>query len=108
MEDFGKQIQSAYQEHYYLILGIRIGAGILFGLIPLILGIKKKKRNLAILTFIISVIVGTLAPILLIIAIPIFIWLILRKPKIVETEPLEAEVAHEKAIEVSVENPENS
>ena len=108
MEDTVKQIQIAYQEHYYLILGIRISAGILFGLIPLILGIKKKKRNLAILTFIISVIVGTLAPVLLIIAIPIFIWLILRKQKTVVTDPVDAEVGNENAIGVSVENSEIS
>ena len=108
MEDTAKQIQIAYQEHYYLILGIRIGAGILFGSIPLILGIKKKKRNLAFLTFIISVIVGTLAPVLLIIALPIFIWLILRKPKTVETGFIDAEIRNENAIDVSVENPENS
>jgi hypothetical protein len=91
MEDFGKQIQLAYQEHYYLILAIRIGAGILSGLILLLLGIKKQKRNLAILAFVVSLIIGTIAPILLIIDIPIFIWLILRKPKteeFAETENL--------------------
>jgi len=89
MEQIGKQIELAYQEHYYLILLIRLVAGLLMGLIPLILGIKKKNRNLGILGFIVSIICGIITPILLIVIVPIFVWLIFRKPNIeksVDTE----------------------
>lgn len=89
MEQTLKQIELAYQEYYYYILLIRIGAGVLMGLIPLILGIRRKRRNLGIWGFIVSIIGGTITPILLIIIVPIFVWLILRKPKAEESANIE-------------------
>ncbi|MEP6902146.1 MAG: hypothetical protein ABJA66_10380 [Actinomycetota bacterium] len=85
MEQTLKQIELAYQEYYYYILLLRIGAGVSMGLIPLILGIRRKKRNLGVWGFIVSIVGGTITPILLIIIVPIFVWLILRKSNTEET-----------------------
>lgn len=89
MEEILKQTELAYQEYYYPILLIRIGAGVLMGLIPLIIGIRRKKRNLGIWGFIVSVIGGTITPVLLIIIVPVFLWLILKKAKINESATVE-------------------
>ena len=84
-----EQIRRAYQEYYYYILAADIGIGLLLGLIPLILGIKKNRRNLGIIGLVASIIGGVLSPVLSIIIVSIFIWLILRKPK--SEEPVNAE-----------------
>jgi hypothetical protein len=93
-----EQIRRAYEEYYYYILMADIGIGLLLGLIPLILGIKKNQRNFGIIGLIASVIGGVLSPILSIIIVSIFVFLILRKAKtetpveseeIIKSEPVE-------------------
>lgn len=41
-----------------------VGIGLLFGLVPLVLGIKRKKRNLGIIGFISCGVIGGVAPLL--------------------------------------------
>ena len=41
-----------------------VGIGLLFGLVPLVLGIKRKKRNLGIVGFVACGVIGGVAPIL--------------------------------------------
>ena len=62
---------------YLALAGVVIG--ILLGLIPLILGLKKKKRQYAIFGFIASVVCGAIMPLLSVIVVAVFTWLILRK-----------------------------
>jgi len=99
-----EQIKLTYTEAilYLALAGIVIG--ILLGLIPLILGIRKKKRQYGIYGFIASIVGGAISPILSIILVAIFTWLILRKP--VVKEPVD-DVVNESPIDVKIENPEN-
>ena len=69
----------------YVILG-SVVIGILLGLIPLILGIKKKKRNYGVYGFFASMFGGVISPLASIIAVSIFTWLILRKVEAVAPE----------------------
>ena len=56
--------------------------GLLFGLIPLILGLVKKERSYAVFGFLGSIIGGAILGVFLSVPIvAIFTWLILRKPK---------------------------
>lgn len=60
---------------------IGIGAGVLFGLLPLIMGLLKRNRKLGAIGFVSCVIGGAILGIYL--AIPLsalFLWLILKKP----------------------------
>ena len=59
---------------------IGISVGIVLGLIPLILGFVKGKRNLGLYGFLASVVGGALSSILSLIVVGVFIWLILKKP----------------------------
>jgi len=63
----------------YVLANIIIG--ILLGLIPLILGIRKKNRKYGMYGFVGSVIGGAVSPIISVIVISVFSWLLLRKPK---------------------------
>ncbi len=58
---------------------VGVGVGILLGLIPLILGIRRKKTRLGVYGLICSIIGGAISSILSLIIVGIFIWLILKK-----------------------------
>lgn len=88
---------------YYDLVLIGSGIGILLGLIPLILGLIKKKRQYAIFGFAASVISGALIPFLSIIVVAVFMWLILRNSK-----PNEVVIVNENPIDVSVNDSKNS
>lgn len=63
------------------------GLGLLFGLIPLILGFVKKERSYAVFGFLGSIIGGAILGLLLSIPVAgIFTWLILRRPKNVNAQ----------------------
>ena len=74
------QLRELSQQHYYTILLIQAGIGLVLGLIPLIISIKKGRRNLGVIALITSIVLSLLSPILSIIAVVVFIVLILRKP----------------------------
>jgi MFS family permease len=99
-----EQIKLTYTEAilYLALFGIVIG--ILLGLIPLILGIRKKKRQYGIFGFIASIIGGAISPILAAIVVAIFTWLILRKPTVKEPGDV---VINENPVDVKIENSEN-
>jgi len=77
---------------------IGLGVGFVLGLIPLILGFTKNRRNLGIYGFIASIVGGALSSIVSLIVVGIFVWLILKKPT-------QAAVANEKT--VVIDNTEN-
>ncbi|MDQ3749743.1 MAG: hypothetical protein M3367_12165 [Acidobacteriota bacterium] len=68
--------------NFYDIALIGAALGFLLGLIPLVLGLIKKKRKYAMFGFLGSLIGGALLGIFLSIPVAsIFTWLILRKPQ---------------------------
>ncbi len=97
-----EQVKLTYTQAILYIALIGLVIGFLIGLIPLILGIKKEKRNYGYYGFAASTLLGLISPILSIIAVAVFSWLILRKPK-----PTEAVVANENPVDVSTDNPES-
>ena len=62
---------------YAALLGAALGA--LFGLIPLFIGLRRGKRRLGLYGFAASVIAGAIAPLLSIVVVAVFSWLLLRK-----------------------------
>lgn len=65
---------------YFQMVLIGIGVGAFFGLIPLVLGVFKKKIKLGILGFLASIVAGAIWSLLSIVTAAVFIWLILKKP----------------------------
>ena len=68
-----------YDAYFYYIIAADILIGLLFGLIPLIFGIKRGKRNFGLLGFILAGGVSVLSPLLSILIAGIFTFLVLRK-----------------------------
>jgi len=77
-----EQLRELYDKYFYYILIADIGIGLLIGLLPLILGIARKSRNLGIVGLVSSGVIGGLSPILSIIVAAIFTALIVRKSKL--------------------------
>lgn len=73
------QMQELYQQYFYYILAAGIGIGLIFGTIPLILGIKRKKRNMGLVGFILSGVAGAFSPLIAVVITIVFTVLILRK-----------------------------
>ena len=61
------QMQQLYQQYFYYILAAGIVIGLIFGAIPLIFGIKRGKRNLGLIGFILSGVAGAFSPLIAII-----------------------------------------
>ncbi len=100
-----EQIKLSYTEAILYIALIGLIVGFLLGLIPLILGIKKGKRNYGYYGIIASALLGLVSPILSVIAVAVFIWLILKKTK--QEKPTEVIIVNEKPVDVSINNSEN-
>lgn len=84
-----EQVKLTYYEFITYLALFGIVMGILLGLIPLILGIKRNKRSYGLYGLVASIISGIFSPVLSIIVVAVFVWLILRKPtaeNISETE----------------------
>lgn len=62
---------------YILLVDLALGA--LFGLIPLVLGIRRDRRRLGLYGFVASIAGGAVAPLLSIIIVAVFSWLIVKK-----------------------------
>lgn len=65
---------------YFQMVLIGIGVGVFFGLIPLVLGLIKKKIKLGVFGFLVSIVAGALWSLLSIVTAAVFAWLILKKP----------------------------
>jgi Na+/serine symporter len=74
-----EELKQLYQQYFYYILVADIAFGLIFGLVPLFLGIKKNKRNLGIISLVTSGLVGAISPILSLIAVAVFTLLIFNK-----------------------------
>jgi len=76
---------------YLQLVLIGMGVGLILGLIPLVLGIIKGEKKLAIWALIASILAGAAQSFLALITVIVFIWLIFRKsaePKAVENLPV--------------------
>lgn len=93
-------IHLTYNELILYVIIVQVILGILLGLIPLILGIKRKKRNYGVFGFFASIIGGAISPLVCVIAVSVFTWLILRKP-------VEVVVVNENPIDVNTDSAEN-
>lgn len=76
-----EQVKITYYEAIAYLALFGVAVGILLGLIPLILGFLRKERSYALFGFFTSIIAGAFSPILSVIAVAVFTWLILRRPK---------------------------
>jgi hypothetical protein len=90
---------------YLQLLLIGMGVGLILGLIPLILGLIKGRKKLAIWGLAASIAAGTIQSVLSLITVIVFIWLILRKSA--ETKPVEIEVVNKNPLDVQVKDSEN-
>jgi hypothetical protein len=91
---------------YLQMVLIGMGVGFILGLIPLVLGIIKGKKKIALWGFVASIAVGAAWSLFSLVAVIVAVWLILRKPA--ETKPAESEVVNEKPTDVAVKDSEDS
>ena len=76
-----EQIKEFYDNYFYYIVAAGFVFGLLVGSIPLILGMKKGKRNLGIIAFVLVAILGAVSPLLCILVAVIFTVVISLKSK---------------------------
>ncbi len=74
-----EQLQAFLNENFYYIVLAGVGIGLVLGLVPLVLGLKRNKRSLGLTGFIGSGIVGAFSPLLSIVVVAIFTFLVVRK-----------------------------
>lgn len=73
-----EQFRQVYEQYFYYILIGGVVVGLLFGLIPLIFALKRKKKNFGIVAFFVSGILGGFSPLVALVAAIIFLILILK------------------------------
>ena len=73
------QFREYFQQNFYYFLLGQLIFGAVIGAIPLLIGIKKQKRNLGLIAFASSVLLATVSPLLCIIVTVVFIVFIVRK-----------------------------
>ena len=71
-------VQSARENFIYFTL-IAAGIGLLLGLVPLVIALRKGKVGLGLLADIVCTLMGAVSPILALLSAAIFTWLALRK-----------------------------
>lgn len=59
-----EQIREFYEKNFYYILAGGFLIGLFFGLVPLVLGIRKKRRNLGVIAILSCALAGGITPIL--------------------------------------------
>ena len=97
------QLKEFYDNYFYYIILAGFVFGIVVGAVPLILGIRKNKRNLGVIAIAVCALAGALSPLLSLIIAAIFSVVILiktKKPK--ASNPIEVVVVNQKPIDVSV------
>jgi hypothetical protein len=92
-----EQLRELWNNYWYYFVLVDIGIGLLIGLLPLVMGIARKKRNLGIIGLVVSGIFGGLSPILSLIVAAVFTALIVRGSK----KPAEVVIVNQEPIDVS-------
>ncbi len=77
-----QQIAEYFREHWLLILLLNFGLGLIFGAIPLLLGIRRGKRTLGITALIVTAIVSVPSFLLGVLSSVIFTVVVFTKGKI--------------------------
>jgi hypothetical protein len=73
-------MELTYSQFYLYVFIGQLILGVLFGLIPLILGKRRGKKRLGLNGFIATVAASALSPLIGLIVLGVFIWLIVSKP----------------------------
>jgi hypothetical protein len=95
---------------------IGMGVGLVLGLIPLVLGMVKGRKKLAVWGFFASIAAGAAWSLFSLVTVIIFSWLILRKTAEakpvestpIESKPIQVEIVNKHPIDVAVKDSENS
>ncbi len=80
-----ENIRRAYEQYFYYILAAGVAVGFVFGLIPLYLGLKRGRKGFGIAALIVSTAAGAVSPILVVILVAVFSFLITRGSPDAET-----------------------
>ena len=95
-----EQLKEFFDTYFYYIILAGFVFGLAVGSLPLILGIRKNKRNLGVVAIAVCAITGALSPLLCLIVAAIFTVVILIKPK--ASDPAEVKVVNQTPIDVSM------
>ncbi len=82
-----EELNQVYVQYFYYILAGGVLIGLFFGAIPLMLGIKRNKKNLGLIGFFSSGVAGGFSPVLGLIVSAVFLILVLRNPVPVTSDP---------------------
>ena len=101
-----ESVKLSFEQLQYYIILINVILGFLFGMFPLLSGIKMNNRKFGIYGFIGALIGGAILGVFLSFPIALVLtWLILKKPSATETEDVSA--VDENAVEVKSDGTEN-
>lgn len=75
------QFREYFQQNFYYFLLGQLIFGAVMGAIPLLLGIKRQKRNLGLIAFATSIILALVSPLLCLVVAIVFSIYMVRKPK---------------------------
>lgn len=75
------QFREYFQQNFYYFLLGQLIFGAVMGAIPLLLGIKRQKRNLGLIAFATSIILALVSPLLCLVVAIVFSIYMVRKPE---------------------------
>lgn len=78
------QFREYFQQNFYYFLLGQLIFGAVMGAIPLLLGIKRQKRNLGLIAFATSIILALVSPLLCLVVAIVFSIYMVRKPEAAE------------------------
>jgi Na+/serine symporter len=81
-----ENIRRAYEQYFYYILAAGVVIGFILGLIPLYLGVKRGRKGFGIAALIVSTAAGAVSPILVVLLVAVFSFLITRGTPDAETD----------------------
>ena len=73
-----REIYALYHRYFYQVIAAQIGIGLAFGAIPLILSLRRGKRNLGIIAIVVCGLAGGISALLAIIVSAVFIVVVLK------------------------------
>ena len=86
-----QQLREFYEQNFYYIVGIQVFVGLIFGLIPFLIALKRGKRKLGVLALVVSLILAGLSPLLSAVAAIVFTFFAMRRRAGGGVDPSDAE-----------------
>jgi ABC-type Fe3+ transport system permease subunit len=80
MMDYG-QFREYFQQNFYYFVAAQLALGVVFGAIPLVLGIRRQEAKLGLIALVTSIILALVSPLLCLIVAIVFAYFIVRQPK---------------------------